>query len=154
MAVVAKVQQDAFDGGKLLSHFRDSHGAGDIGAIACFSGTVRDLDGTLEALTLEHYPAMTEKALLDIGHQAANRFKTNSIHITHRYGPMAPGEEIVFVAASAPHRDDAFDACRFIMDYLKNDAPFWKREDLKSGEKNWVEAKDSDITAQAKWDKP
>jgi molybdopterin synthase catalytic subunit len=101
-------------------------------------------------MTLEHYPGMTEKALDEIEAQAQARWPLEKVLIIHRYGRLEPGDQIVLVAASSAHRDAAFDACRFLIDWLKTKAPFWKLEKSEKGE-NWVEARKSDNQAQARW---
>lgn len=145
------VQADTINVAAELARFEQS-GAG---AIASFTGLVRaqdqDDDAPLTALTLEHYPGMTEKALADIADKAQQKWPLSGVRIIHRYGRMLPGEIIVLVIAASRHRDAAFDAVRFIMDVLKTDAPFWKQEERGSATK-WVEAKASDDTARAKWD--
>jgi len=129
-----------------------SAGQGNVGAIVSFIGQVRDFsDGeTIKTLTLEHYPGMTEKALESIEEQAKTRWDITDSLIIHRVGTLQPLEQIVFVAVSSAHRGEAFKACEFIMDFLKTQAPFWKKEATNSGER-WVEAKLSDDAAQARW---
>ena len=124
----------------------------DVGAVVTFVGTVRDVnDGDAVAtLELEHYPGMTEKALETIEAEARERFDVRGIAIVHRVGPLAPGDPIVLVAVTSAHRGAAFDACRFVMDYLKTRAPFWKKERTPQGER-WVEARASDDDAAATW---
>ena len=122
----------------------------DIGALVSFSGLVRDKDGTLQEMTLEHYPGMTEKALREIADQAKTRWQLNAVTIIHRYGPMRPGDQIMMVAAASAHRQAAFDAASFMMDYLKSRAPFWKSERRGDGT-NWVAAKDEDDAARDRW---
>lgn len=119
------------------------------GAVATFTGLVRADDGVTE-LTLEHYPGATERALERLADEAMVRWSLNSATIVHRVGPMRPGERIVFVAASATHRAAALEACAFLIDRLKTDAPFWKREAVGE-EHRWVEARSSDGDAAAKW---
>lgn len=122
------------------------------GAVASFAGFCRDDGGTLAALELEHYPAMAEKQLHDITMRAMARFNVGDVYVRHRFGMIKPGEAIVFVAATSMHRDAAFDAVRYIMDYLKTDAPFWKKQHLKNGaEAGWVEARDADNGAKQRW---
>lgn len=116
-----------------------------IGALVCFVGLVRDFFAG-EALYIEHYPGMTEKSLADIALQAKTRWDLAAVRIVHRVGMLSPGEQIVLVATACAHRRDAFAACDWLMDMLKTQAPFWKRE----GE-HWVQAKDSDQTALARW---
>jgi molybdopterin synthase catalytic subunit len=123
-----------------------------IGAIATFVGTMRDLnDGdAVSMLELEHYPGMTHKALEAIVVEAKRRWVGVEIRIVHRYGRMAPGDQIVLVAVASAHRGDAFAACEFVMDYLKTEAPFWKKEQTPAGER-WVDARASDDAALARW---
>ncbi|MDH3388925.1 MAG: molybdenum cofactor biosynthesis protein MoaE [Gammaproteobacteria bacterium] len=128
-------------------------GRSEVGAIASFIGLVRDLaDNPLQQMTLEHYPGMTEKALERIADLACQRWQVLDLAIIHRVGALRPADQIVLVMVASAHRGDAFAACEFIMDYLKNEAPFWKKETSSGGEK-WVEARKSDIFAQKKWDK-
>lgn len=119
------------------------------GAVASFVGLVRS-DGGVEQLTLEHYPGMTEAALARIAEQAQQRWALIGATIIHRVGPMRAGERIVLAAACAPHRADALAACAFLIDRLKTDAPFWKRE-TRSGQSRWVEARTSDAVAAERW---
>lgn len=123
-----------------------------VGAVASFVGLVRDMnDGSgVSAMALEHYPGMTEKALDKIVVQARERWDLYGVRVIHRVGELLPGDQIVLVAVSSAHRGDAFAACQFIMDYLKTQAPFWKREATPEGSR-WVEAKDSDDSAAARW---
>lgn len=123
-----------------------------VGAVVSFVGTVRDLnDGAaVSEMELEHYPAMTERALEQIVEQAKARWPIFDALVIHRVGPMAPREQIVLVAVTSPHRGEAFAACEFIMDYLKTQAPFWKKEQTPDGAR-WVDARESDDTALAKW---
>jgi molybdopterin synthase catalytic subunit len=147
------VQREDFNPGDLLAHF--SAGDTGVGAVASFIGLVRDRgdsDG-VSAMTLEHYPGMTERQLGDIETEAHRRWPLADVLIVHRYGRMEPGERIVFVAAASAHRDAAFEACRFLMDWLKTKAPFWKLEETEKGA-TWVEAKDSDDAAAARWRRP
>ncbi|MGR6329866.1 molybdenum cofactor biosynthesis protein MoaE [Sphingomonas sp. XXL09] len=119
------------------------------GAIATFTGLVRADDG-VGTLELEHYPGATEAALTRLAEAATARWSLGAATIVHRVGPMAPGERIVFVATAAPHRAAALEACTFLIDRLKTDAPFWKRE-TRDGESRWVEARDTDDAAAARW---
>lgn len=119
------------------------------GAVASFVGLVRGDDG-IESLTLEHYPAMTEAALMRLAEEAAARWSLLGATIIHRVGPLCPGERIVLVATCAPHRRDALDACSYLIDRLKTDAPFWKRE-TRAGADRWVEARTSDEEAAGRW---
>ncbi|AOV96447.1 molybdenum cofactor biosynthesis protein MoaE [Edwardsiella hoshinae] len=122
------------------------------GAVVTFTGKVRNhnLGDDVSALTLEHYPGMTEKALAQIVEQARARWPLGRVSVYHRIGPMQPGEEIVFVGVTSAHRGMAFQAAEFIMDYLKTRAPFWKREASNGGER-WVDARDSDRQAAERW---
>ena len=143
----ARLQSEIFDIGTELRGF----GAGG-GAVVAFSGLVRDEGGRLTALEIEHYPGMTEKALTAYGAQAAERFGLADWRIIHRHGRLAPGDDIVLVIAASAHREAAFEACHFLIDWLKTKAPFWKLEEGSAGS-NWVDAKDSDDSAAQKWDK-
>ncbi|OTQ35964.1 molybdopterin synthase catalytic subunit MoaE [Gilliamella apis] len=120
------------------------------GAVVTFIGKVRSLENQVISLTLEHYPQMTEKVLRNIIHQARDRWSINRVALVHRVGKINVNESIVFVGVSSAHRSDAFAATEFIMDVLKNEAPFWKKEQTGNGE-NWVEAKQSDVNALKKW---
>ncbi len=127
-------------------------GRSDVGAIASFIGLVRDLEGDpLQQMTLEHYPGMTEKALQGIAEKAQARWQVADLAIIHRVGALKPADQIVMVSVLSAHRGDAFAACEFIMDYLKTEAPFWKKETSEQGS-NWVDARKSDIFARNKWD--
>jgi molybdopterin synthase catalytic subunit len=145
-----RVQVEDFDAGEQIAALR----AGDarVGAIAAFIGTVRDVndDATVRTLTLEHYPGMTERALQAIADEAKSRFDIYDTLVIHRVGELAPTDQIVLVAVTSAHRGQAFDACRFIMDYLKTRAPFWKKERTPDGSR-WVEARTSDDEAAAQW---
>ena len=123
-----------------------------VGGIALFVGTVRGLssDDGVTAMTLEHFPGMTESELERIEAEARQRWPLEDVTIIHRVGRLLPGEQIVMVAAASAHRQAAFDAAQFIMDFLKTDAPFWKAEE-RDGKTSWVEAKDSDDVARARW---
>ena len=120
------------------------------GAIATFTGLVRADDG-VDTLDLEHYPGATEAALHDVAAAATARWSLSAATIVHRVGPMAPGERIVFVAAAAAHRSAALEACAYLIDRLKTDAPFWKRE-TRGVDAAWVEAKPTDDDAARRWD--
>jgi molybdopterin synthase catalytic subunit len=148
--MIIRVQHEDFDSVALQRQL--AAGRSDIGAIATFIGLVRDLEGDpLQQMTLEHYPGMTEKALEDIALRASERWEVIDLAIVHRVGALKPGDQIVLVMVASAHRGDAFSACEFIMDYLKTEAPFWKKEASGQGEK-WVESRESDIFAQKKWD--
>jgi molybdopterin synthase catalytic subunit len=147
-----RVQQQAFDVGHEINAIKSDKTK--IGGTAVFVGTVRDInngDG-VSALTLEHYPGMTEKALADIETEARARWVLDEVLIVHRYGRMEPGDDIVLVVCCSEHRDNAFDACRFLMDFLKTRAPFWKLEEGE-GKADWVDARESDDAAAARWTK-
>lgn len=122
----------------------------DIGAIVTFTGTVRDAEGAVTEMTLEHYPGMTEKELERIEAEAHTRWPLQASLIVHRAGTLAAGDNIVLVITASAHREAAFDAARFLMDYLKTSAPFWKRESGPSGDR-WVEAKPRDGDAASHW---
>ena len=145
------VQTEDFDVAAALASMRLA-GQGKVGAMVNFIGLVRDVnDGdTISTLTLEHYPDMTEKALQAIENEAKNRWDIIDSLIIHRVGTLKPLDQIVLVAVSSAHRGDAFKACEFMMDFLKTQAPFWKKEVTKQGER-WVEAKLSDDDAQTRW---
>ena len=123
-----------------------------IGAIATFSGMVRDgsKDSSLISLTLEHYPGMSEAALEEIAQKAKKEWPIDSITIVHRVGRLKPEEMIVFVGCASAHRHAAFDGCQYIMDYLKTDAPFWKAEETKDG-RTWVSERENDKAAKRRW---
>ncbi|UWQ54524.1 molybdenum cofactor biosynthesis protein MoaE [Leisingera caerulea] len=122
------------------------------GAVVTFTGVVRDADqGGLAAMEIEHYPGMTEKALAAIAEEAVRRWSLADALVIHRHGRLAPGERIMMVATAARHRKDAFEAAKYLMDYLKSRAPFWKKEILASGGSDWVAAKDADEDALKRW---
>jgi molybdopterin synthase catalytic subunit len=127
--------------------------ASHTGAVVTFTGLVRDINQgeQITALTLEHYPAMTEKALIDIVEQAKARWSIINVTVIHRVGELQLLDQIVFVGIASLHRGDAFAACEFIIDYLKTQAPFWKKETNSEGESYWVDARESDQTALNKW---
>lgn len=173
--MTVRVQQAPFDAQAEADALRA--GDLDVGAVVTFVGTVRDLNdedagratgrpepappsgedsrgphrGAVSALTLEHYPGMTEKALESIVDEARSRFDVRRILVIHRVGTLAPGDPIVLVAVTGAHRGAAFDACRFVMDYLKTRAPFWKKERTREGDR-WVDARASDDEAAERWD--
>lgn len=145
-----RVQEEDFDIGAEIA--RLGAGRGDIGAIVTFTGTVRDRDGAVAAMMLEHYPGMTEAELARVEDEARARWPLLECLIVHRYGALKPGDNIVLVATASAHREAAFEAARFLMDYLKTAAPFWKREDGPSGAR-WVEAEARDEAALTRWNK-
>jgi len=142
-----RVQEEIFRPGALLDAFLRGDGA--TGAVATFTGTVRGDDG-LVAMTLEHYPGMTEKQRAAIEAEARRRWPLLDVLVVHRFGRMTPGEPIVFVATASAHRAAAFAACEFLMDWLKTKAPFWKLEE-RADDRRWVEAKASDDAAADRW---
>ena len=145
-----RVQTEDFDVGEEIARLRA--GEPRIGAVASFIGVVRDLnDGSdVSQLTLEHYPGMTEKALERIASEAKQRWDVFDVLVIHRVGSLGPTDHIVLVAVTSAHRGEAFAACEFVMDYLKTQAPFWKKEHTPSGAR-WVEARDSDDAAAQRW---
>ena len=147
------VRSEAFDLGAEVDAMR--RGRTDIGAVASFVGLARDMNegSGVAAMTLEHYPGMTEKALGRLVDEAKSRWALLDVTVIHRIGRLLPGDPIVLVAVASSHRGEAFAACEFIMDYLKTRAPFWKKEETPAGER-WVEARASDDAAAARWDPP
>ncbi|CAG9196389.1 Molybdopterin synthase catalytic subunit [Paraburkholderia tropica] len=145
-----RVQTEDFDLTTEVAQLRAKNPS--IGAVACFVGTVRDLnDGSAVAgMELEHYPGMTEKALETIVDEARKRWPGIEVLIVHRVGQLAPLDQIVLVATTSKHRGDAFASCEFVMDYLKSEAPFWKKEATEHGAR-WVDARESDDAALARW---
>ncbi|HUV33028.1 MAG TPA: molybdopterin synthase catalytic subunit MoaE [Devosiaceae bacterium] len=125
----------------------------DIGAVVSFTGMVRQMtgDGPITAMELEHYPGMTEQALAEIITAAKARWPLQGVRVIHRYGPLKPGDRIVLVLTASRHRQAAFEAAEFLMDYLKTRAPFWKKEDHADGAR-WVDARDADDSAAARWE--
>ena len=146
------IQNEDFDLGAEVAKLR----AGDpaVGAVASFIGTVRDRNGggagEVAAMELEHYPGMTEKAIDAMIDEAEARFDIRAARVVHRVGPLLPGDQIVLVAVSSAHRGQAFQACEFLMDYLKTQAPFWKKETTAGGAQ-WVDARQADDAALARW---
>ena len=145
-----RVQLEDFDLGLELSKL--SNGNHQIGGMVSFVGLVRDMAAgdSISAITLEHYPGMTEKQLTEIDQAANERWELNASLIIHRYGRLEPGDNIVLVACASPHRESAFDACHFLIDWLKTKAPFWKLEETRDGG-HWVEAQTKDDVAMARW---
>jgi len=145
-----RVQTEDFDLSAEVAALRA--GRPNVGAVACFVGTVRDVNegAGVASMTLEHYPGMTERALEAIVAQARGRWDLDDCLVVHRVGTLAPLDQIVLVAVSSAHRGEAFAACEFIMDYLKTQAPFWKKESTSQGAR-WVEARESDDEAAARW---
>lgn len=147
---MVRVQEAPFDPGVELSQL--TRGRTDIGAVASFVGLVRDVAGdqAISAMTLEHYPGMTESKLAEIEAEANRRWPLQASLIVHRYGRMLPGEPIVLVATASQHRAAALEACAFLIDWLKTKAPFWKLEE-SPGDSRWVEARNADDQAAARW---
>lgn len=144
------VQPQRFDAGEVVARM---HGADPgVGAVACFVGVCRDRnDGAgVQAMELEHYPGMTEKAIEAIVQQARERWDLRACEVVHRVGRLRPGDPIVLVAVASAHRGDAFKACEFVMDFLKTRAPFWKKES-DGARQRWVDARVSDDAAAARW---
>ena len=148
--MTVRVQTEDFDLSTEVAALRAQNPR--IGAVACFVGTVRDLnDGSaVETMELEHYPGMTEKSLAAIVEAARGRWPGIEVLIIHRVGKLVPLDQIVLVATTAAHRGDAFASCEFVMDYLKTEAPFWKKEKSEQGER-WVDARVTDEAALARW---
>jgi len=148
-----RIQTDDFDLSTEIAALRA--GRAGVGAVVVFVGTVRDINqGTgVSSLTLEHYPGMTDKSLEDIVAQAKARWQLDQVLVIHRVGPLQPLDQIVLVAVTSAHRGEAFQACEFVMDWLKTRAPFWKKEATPQGER-WVDARESDDAAAARWGRP
>ncbi|GLC92394.1 molybdopterin converting factor subunit 2 [Cupriavidus sp. TA19] len=145
-----RVQREDFDLGAEVAALRA--GNPQVGAVASFIGTVRDVSegSAVSAMELEHYPGMTEKALAQIEAAASARWELLGVTIIHRVGPLLPLDQIVLVAVASKHRGNAFAACEFIMDYLKSEAPFWKKEETPEGAR-WVDARVTDEDALKRW---
>ena len=150
--MTVRIQTEDFDLSTEIARLRARQPQ--VGAVVSFVGTVRDLnDGAaVTQMELEHYPGMTEKALEQIVAQAQARWPFLDALVIHRIGPLQPLDQIVLVAVTAAHRGEAFAACEFIMDYLKTDAPFWKKEQTPDGAR-WVDARSTDTDARSKWDR-
>lgn len=150
MATV-RVQEADFDVSAELADL--TAGRTDIGGIGCFVGTVRDAAAgqRIAAMTLEHYPAMTERAIRRIADEAEHRWSLLGCTVVHRVGRLAPGAQIVLVLAAASHRGEALEATTFLIDWLKTQAPFWKREEFVDGTGTWVDARATDEATAARW---
>lgn len=149
MATV-RIQHEDFDAAAEAASI--TAGRTDIGAVVTFTGLCRDEGGKLEALELEHYPGMAEEEIARVAADAEKRWPLQGVVAIHRYGKIAPGENIVLVVTASMHRAAAFEAAEFLMDYLKTRAPFWKKEHNKDGSSGaWVEAKDADDRAAERW---
>ena len=155
MSVTAtiRIQQADFDVAKEIAAL--SKGRTDVGAVVTFSGVCRGSENgePIAALTLEHYPGMAEAEIGRHADEALSRWPLKSLTIIHRFGRIAPGDNIVLVVTASSHRQAAFEAAEFLMDYLKTNAPFWKREESEKGT-SWIEARDHDDDAAARWTKP
>lgn len=147
-----RVQADPFETGAELA--RLLAGRSDIGGIGCFVGVVRGTpkEPAIAALTLEHYPGMTERALAKIAAEAESRWNLLGCTLIHRYGRLQPGDPIVLVLAASAHREPALAATAFLIDWLKTRAPFWKQEEWQDGTSTWVEARESDDQTAARWE--
>ena len=151
MNAVVSIQQPDFDVSAELAALRGRDGR--VGAVCCFVGTVRDVypsGAQVQQLELEHYPGMTERAIEGMVQQAHDRFDILGARVIHRVGPLQACEQIVLVAVTSAHRGQSFEACEFLMDYLKTQAPFWKKESTPQGA-HWVDARASDDAALARW---
>ena len=148
-----RVQSGDFDAASEMRALGEAGPGGYPGAVVAFTGLVRDMAGgrPVTAMTIEHYPGMTESEIERIRGEAMERWPLEKAVVIHRTGRLLAGERIVFVGCSSAHRDAAFEAARFIMDFLKTDAPFWKAEE-SDGEVTWVEASESDAKARQRWD--
>lgn len=142
------VQEDAFDPGAETTAF--TAGVADAGAVVTFTGIVRDGGGSLRSMEIEHYPGMTQKAIMAIMADASSRWGLIDALVIHRFGTLRPGEPIMMVATAAVHRGEAFAAAEFMMDYLKSRAPFWKRETGADGA-DWVAERAADVSAMRRW---
>lgn len=152
--MAVRVQREVFDAAAEVQALVG--GRTDVGSVVTFTGLVRgDAGGrALRSLTLEHYPDMTEAELLRIEAEARERFGLAGSLVIHRYGELAPGDPIVLVVTLSPHRQAAFDAAAFLMDYLKSRAPFWKKEAFEDGTETWVDARETDAAALRRWGAP
>ncbi len=154
---IVRVQKETFNSGDEINAFSARNAVS--GGIASFVGQMRDFRGpdrasgaAIAGMTLEHYPGMAERQLSDLAAEAHTRWPLDDILIVHRYGDLRPGDPIVLVAVASAHREPAFDACRFLMDWLKTQAPFWKKEVSATGA-SWVDAQASDDAKAARWDR-
>ena len=148
MDVRISVQEAAFDCGNEIAGLQIPG----VGGVSVFVGVVRDIneDAAVSGLFLEHYPGMTEKQIGKIISEAGSRWDIKAVTVIHRVGQLEPSDEIVFVGAASAHRGEAFDACEFIIDYLKTRATFWKRESVADGDR-WLETRDSDVQTASEW---
>ena len=149
-AIRIVVQAEPFDTAAELAAIRNA--GANVGAVVSFSGICRDESGRLAALELEHYPGMAETEIERIAQEAAERWPVDALTVIHRHGKIMPGDDIVLVLAASSHRQAAFDAASFLMDFLKTRAPFWKKEHLADGRAgDWVDAREADDDALARW---
>jgi molybdopterin synthase catalytic subunit len=149
---LVRIQTEDFDTSAEVA--RLTRGRHDVGAVVTFIGLCRDEGGRLSALELEHYPAMAEAEIARIAQQAMERWPLNGVSVIHRYGRLAPGDNIVLVVTASTHRHAAFDAASFLMDYLKSRAPFWKKEHPNDGgDGGWVDAREDDEIAARRWER-
>jgi molybdopterin synthase catalytic subunit len=148
--ITVSVQREDFDIAAEMARLTAADA--DIGAVVSFTGLVRQMtaDGPITAMELEHYPGMTERALEEIAAEARARWPLQGVRVIHRFGSLKPGERIVLVLTASRHRQAAFEAAEFLMDYLKTRAPFWKKEDHGGGAR-WIDARDADDSAVARW---
>jgi molybdopterin synthase catalytic subunit len=149
-----RIQHEDFEAGREIALLRE--GDAGVGAVACFIGTVRDRSGAggpadTSRMELEHYPGMTERAIEAMIDAAHARFQLRAVRVIHRIGMLAPLDQIVLVLVTSSHRGDAFAACQFLMDYLKTQAPFWKKEHRPDGTAEWVDARVTDDAALERW---
>ena len=152
-SILVKVQKEQIAVGSLIEQLMDlSEREGEVGAITTFIGRVRGEEQTRQVseLFIEHYPTMTEKKITEIVSNASKKFLINGCIVIHRIGKLVPGELIVFVGVTSRHRKDAFEACSYVMDFLKTEAPFWKKEKGSKGEK-WIRSRDTDYLARDRW---
>ncbi len=150
-SITVRVQREDFD--PTAESAGLSAMSSDVGAIVTFTGLCRDESGRLDALELEHYPGMAEAEMTRIAEEAAARWPLIGLTVIHRHGMIRPGENIVLVVTASSHRQAAFEAANFLMDYLKTRAPFWKREHSVNADGGWVEARHADDAAEARWKK-
>ncbi|MDA9719262.1 molybdenum cofactor biosynthesis protein MoaE [Betaproteobacteria bacterium] len=152
-SILVKVQKEQIAVGSLIEQLMNlSERESEVGAISTFTGRVRGKEETrkVNELFLEHYPTMTEKKIMEIVCNASQKFSINGCIVIHRIGKLVPGELIVFVGVTSRHRKDAFEACSYVMDFLKTEAPFWKKEKGSRGEK-WINSRDTDYLARDTW---
>jgi molybdopterin synthase catalytic subunit len=149
---LVRIQAEDFDTSAEVA--RLTRGRRDVGAVVTFTGLCRDEGGRLAALELEHYPAMAEAEIARIAAEAMDRWPLNGVSVIHRFGRLAPGDNIVLVVTTSSHRHAAFDAASFLMDYLKSKAPFWKKEHPRDGaDGGWVDAREDDEIAARRWER-